>query len=48
MLEFCFRPQIEALDMIELRFSVMPYVVIKYLTKCHYLISRLDLINTIP
>ena len=48
MLDFRFRHQIEPLYMIELWLSVMPSVVIEHLTKCHDLISWLNLINTIP
>ena len=48
MLVFCFRPQREPLEMIELKLSAMPYIVIKYLAKCNDWISRIGLINTIP
>ena len=37
MLYFCFKPQIEPLDMSELRLSFIPSVVIEHVTECHYL-----------
>ena len=48
MLVLWFRPQIETLDIIELRLSVMASVVIEHLTEGHDWISLLYLINTIP
>ena len=48
MLDLCFRPQRETLDMIELRLSVIPYVVIDHMIKCHNWILWLNLINSIP
>ena len=48
MLDFWFRTQRETLDMIELWFIFIPSVVIEHLTKCHNLISQLNLINPIP
>ena len=47
MLDFCFVPQREPLDMIEVQLVFIPFVVIEHLTKCHNLITRLDLINPI-
>ena len=48
MLDLSFRPQRKPLDIIELQFSFMPYVVIENLTKCHDWILLLDLINPVP
>ena len=47
MLDLCFRPEIEPLDIIELWLSVMSFIVIEPLTKCHDWLSLLKLINPI-